>query len=113
MSRLTLELPQTLHNQLTNLAGLEGISLDQYVIYSLTRQASMAYMVRATPEHIINQQKTSFEALLQSLGTASFDEIEQLMSEREEVDPEPGLTSDMVQKLQHRINQKRQVMQPA
>lgn len=113
MSRLTLRLPQTLHVQLTGLAETEGVSLNQYIVYALTRQASLAYTVQPVPEHVIAQQKASFSALLQSLGTASFDEIELLMSEREAVEPEPELTPDMVQKLKNRIAQKRQVIQPA
>ena len=33
MSRLTLRLPETLHQQLANLAEREGISLNQYIVY--------------------------------------------------------------------------------
>ncbi|MDJ0688366.1 MAG: toxin-antitoxin system HicB family antitoxin [Xenococcaceae cyanobacterium MO_188.B32] len=33
MDRLTLRLPETLHQQLTNLAEEEGISLHQFLIY--------------------------------------------------------------------------------
>lgn len=113
MSRLTLRLPQTLHVQLTDLAETEGVSLNQYIVYALTRQVSLAYTVQPVPEHVIAQQKASFSALLQSLGTASFDEIELLMSEREEVEPEPELTPEMVQKLQSRIAQKHQAVQLA
>ena len=46
MSRLTLRLPDTLHQQLINLAENEGVSLNQYIVYALTRQSSTAYTVQ-------------------------------------------------------------------
>ncbi|RKZ90811.1 MAG: hypothetical protein DRR19_09000 [Candidatus Parabeggiatoa sp. nov. 1] len=45
------------------------------------------YFVQTVPEEEIAQQRASFNALLQSLGTASFDEIEAVMAEREVVEP--------------------------
>ncbi len=45
------------------------------------------YLVQTVPEEEIAQQRASFNALLQSLGTASFDEIEAVMAEREVVEP--------------------------
>ncbi len=45
------------------------------------------YLVQTVPEEEITQQRASFNALLQSLGTASFDEIEAVMAEREVVEP--------------------------
>lgn len=45
MSRLTLRLPETLLQQLTNLAGQEGISLNQYIVYALTPQVASNYAV--------------------------------------------------------------------
>jgi hypothetical protein len=41
MSRLTLRLPETLHQQLANLAEGEGVSLNQYIVYALTRQTTL------------------------------------------------------------------------
>ena len=42
MSRLTLRLPDTLHRQLSKQAEREGISLNQYIVYALTREATLA-----------------------------------------------------------------------
>ena len=50
MSRLTLRLPETLHRQLINLAEEEGISLNQYIVYALTRQVASAYTVQVISE---------------------------------------------------------------
>ena len=37
MSRLTVRLPDSLHRQLTHQAEREGVSLNHYIVYTLTR----------------------------------------------------------------------------
>ncbi len=45
MGRLTVRLPTALHQQLEVLARNEGVSLNQYMVYALTRQATLdAYL---------------------------------------------------------------------
>lgn len=107
MSRLTVRLPDTLHNQLTVLANREGISLNQYIVYALTRQATLAYLVEAVPEGAVTQQRASFTALLESLGQATFEEIETVLAEREEVEPEEGLTPEVTRRLRERIAERK------
>ncbi len=103
MSRLTLRLPETLHQQLANLAEGEGVSLNQYIVYALTRQVTLAYSVSSVSEEEIQQQKLSFNSLLQELGKASSSEITTALTEREMVSPENELDSDTVDRLQQRI----------
>ncbi|MGH7596096.1 MAG: toxin-antitoxin system HicB family antitoxin [bacterium] len=73
-------------------------------MFALTRQATLAYTVRAVPGNEIAQQQVAFSTLLQNLGHASFAEIEQVMQEREVVAPEVGLTPEVVKRLQNRIS---------
>lgn len=103
MSRLTLELPETLYQQLVTLAKDEGVSLKQYILYSLTRQTILSYTVQSVTEKEIIKQRTDFNSLLQSLGRASFTEIEKVMHERESTEPEAGLSPEVVKRLQDRI----------
>jgi len=103
MSRLTVRLPGTLHEQLTTMAQREGISLNQYIVYALTRQVTLAYTVQAVPEQAASQQRASYTALLQSLGRASFEEIEAVLAEREVVEPEEGLTAEAMRRLRERF----------
>ena len=103
MSRLTLRLPETLHQQLTNLAEGEGVSLNQYIVYALTRQVTLAYSVSSVPKEEIQQQKLSFQSLIQDLGKASSSEIATALTEREAVPPEKELDSNTVTLLQQRI----------
>jgi hypothetical protein len=103
MSRLTLRLPETLHRQLEVLAESENISLNQYIVYALTRQATLAYTVQAVPENVVAEQRAAYTALLQSLGQASFPQIEAALNDREGVEPESGLNPEAVAKIRQRI----------
>ena len=104
MSQLTLHLPNTLHNQVRALAKHESISINQYVIYALTRQVTQAYDVQAVPDKAIQQQRAAYIALLQSLGQASFEEIKEVLDKREEVELEIGLNPEVFEKLRNRIS---------
>jgi hypothetical protein len=103
MGRLTVRLPGTLHKQLTALAEREGVSLNQFIVYALTRQATLAYTVHPMTEDSIAEQRASYNALLQNLGQASFDEIRAMLKEREHADPETTLNPDVVEALRNRL----------
>lgn len=103
MSRLTLRLPETLHQQLVNLAEGEGISLNQYIVYALTRQVSSAYMVETISKEDVVKQQENFDNLLTQLETADTKEIEKLLAQREVVTPEPELTPDIINQLKTKI----------
>lgn len=108
MSRLTLRLPNTLHDQIRALAEYENISINQYVVYALTRQVTQAYDVQQVPDKVVRQQRAAYVALLQSLGQASFEEIKEVLNEREEVELEMGLNPAVVEKLQNRVTSAQQ-----
>ena len=107
MGRLTLRLPETLHQQLEALARNEEVSLNHYIVYALTRQATLAYTVSPVPEGHAEGQKAAYTALLQGLGTATFGEVEKALSGREKAKAEKGLTSQVVRSLQGRIARQR------
>jgi len=103
MGRLTLRLPETLHQKLVALAEEEGVSLNHYIVYALTQQVTVTHTVRPVPKAEREQQEASYAALLQSLGSASFDQVRMALNERQPVYPEPALTADVVQRLRDRI----------
>lgn len=109
MSRLTLRLPDTLHQQLIHLAESEGVSLNQYIVYALTRQSSINYNVQPIPKQETNLQQSDFINLVQKLGTASPSEIEIALSERETVEPEKELTPEIIDQFQQRLQSKEKV----
>ena len=102
MSRLTLRLPETLHRQLEVQARREGVSLNQYIVYTLSRQLTQSYTVHAVPEETMAQQQAQFTALLRKLGQASPEAISAVLAARDHVEPEPDLTPDVVAQLRAR-----------
>ncbi len=99
MSRLTLRLSETLHQQLIHLAEGEGVSLNQYIVYALTRQAALAPVIQANPEAEIEQQQQAFQLLIKQLGQASLLEIESVLAMREQIEPEADLSAEIVAHL--------------
>jgi predicted HicB family RNase H-like nuclease len=55
MGRFTLRLPDTLHHDLELQAQQEGVSLNQYVVYTLTRNAKSAYTIQVLPDAAMQQ----------------------------------------------------------
>jgi len=113
MVRLTLRLPETLHNQLLALADAEAVSLNQYIVFALTRQVTLAYTVQPVAETAIKEQKAAYTALLQSLGSATFGEVEQALAEREKVRLDNGLTPETVRALKNRLARAARSRRPA
>jgi hypothetical protein len=103
MSRLTLRLPESLHQQLSDLAKSEGVSLNQYIVYILTRQVAANYTVQANSESSVQEQRESFANLLKSLGEANPLEVQETLAQRELVDPECKLTSDIFERVKNKI----------
>jgi predicted HicB family RNase H-like nuclease len=108
MSRLTLRLPKTLHQQLVNLAENEGISLNQYIVYALTRQVTAVEGIERVPEAEVSQQQQAFNHLLQQLGEVSSAEVEAALNQREQVKPEAELSPEVIARFQQRLNDLRE-----
>lgn len=112
MSRLTLRLPDSLHQQLERMAERERVSLNQYIVYALTRQLTMqdtlAYTVQPVPETVIAEERAAYQALRQALGRASWQEIRQALDAREPAEPEEGLSPETEAALRARIAARRE-----
>jgi HicB family len=103
MSRLTVHLPETLLNQLAAQAKREGVSLNQYVVYALTRQLTQSYAVQRLSEETVDQQQVRFSALLQALGQPAPMTLPEALAAREQVEPEPALKPEVVTRLRARL----------
>jgi hypothetical protein len=99
MSRLTLRLPETLHNKLANIAKSEGVSLNQYIVYALSCQIHNSYTIDSLSEKEIEQQKTAFNQLIKDLGNLEDDEIRTILNQREKVNPDEELPLEIRNKL--------------
>jgi HicB family len=103
MSRVTLQLPETLHRQLASQAQREGVSLPQYLVYALTRQCAQSYTVHVVSEETVAQQQAQFAALLEELGQAAPAALTAALAARDQSAPEPELTPDVLTRLQARL----------
>ena len=118
MSRLTLRLPETLHQQLAQVAEQEGVSLNQYIVYALTRQSVNAPVrglsvetISAQPDLEVERQRSLFEALKGGLGEADRGDIEAILAERasapqggrDVVSCEPELTTETIDRLRVKL----------
>lgn len=79
--------------------------MNQYIVFALTRQATLVYTVQAVPEEEVKRQRAAFSALLGGLGKGSYEEIEKTLREREATEPENGLSPEVMKRLQERIAQ--------
>jgi hypothetical protein len=104
MTEILVKLPETLHVQLDLLAQQEGVSINQYILYSLTRQVASGYALKRTSANQVQQQQDDIEALrAQWRALAADKDVTQLLAERDAVEPEPELTPDLVAKLREKI----------
>lgn len=100
MGRFSLRLPETLHRQLEVMAEFEGVSLNQYIVYTLAKSSATAYQVRRVSERERTAQKDQYQELMDGLGeAATHEEFMQFMAELEVVEPEPELTPELIEKV--------------
>ncbi|WP_034935295.1 toxin-antitoxin system HicB family antitoxin [Gloeocapsa sp. PCC 73106] len=106
MSQLTVRLPDSLHQQLLALAKKEGVSLNQCIVYILTRQVGSNYAFQAGLDPYVQdvqEQSQAFDQLVTNLGVATPDQIAEVLSGREIVEPESVLTADILKKMQEKL----------
>ncbi len=107
MSRLSLRLPESLHQQLTSQARHEGVSLNQYLVYLLARFSGPAYSVQAA-ETSAEDQKRAFVRLREQLGSASPEENARALAElRQPGPPDPELTPELLKRAQRMLDARR------
>ncbi len=106
MSQLSLQIPETLHHKLLQLSNGEGIPLDQYIIYALTERVSQTYVVTKNVGASLARSQASIADLRDRLGTTSAEEIQAILDEREVVEPEVGLSPEIIDRVQHLIQER-------
>ena len=74
MARLTLRLPDSLHDAMAALAEREGVSLNHFAVYALTQ---------ATAGELASRQRAQFEALRTRFPASQAEEaLDRLLAER-------------------------------
>lgn len=107
MSRLTLRLPETLHQKLVNIAKSEGVSLNQYIVYALSCQIHSNYTVNSLSEEEVEEQKQLFNNLVADLGNLEEEEVKTILNQREKVTSKEELPVEIKAKLTAKIKQQK------
>ena len=105
MGRLTLRLPESLHQKLINLSENEGVSLNQYIVYALATQVASKYTVSVTSIQERSQQQQNFQDLIKRLGETDLSDVKEILQNRETVQPESELSQDLINRLKMKIEQ--------
>jgi HicB family len=104
MSRLSLRLPESLHQQLASQARHEGVSLNQYLVYLLARFSGPAHAARPA-ETNVEEQREAFARLREQLGSASAEENTKALAElRRTGPPDPELTPELMERTQRLLS---------
>lgn len=77
-----------LHDDLLARAKNEGVSLSQYIVYALTRKVPSNYVVYSVSPEEVKEQRKRFENYLAKTPKATVREIETVLAEREQAEPE-------------------------
>lgn len=99
MSVVTLELPDTLLENIKAQAGKAQVSLEQYIVFTLSRLSTPAYEVKVATANEFREQEIKFAALRQSLGKPDIEAAKRVLAEREQAEPESDLDTQAVEVL--------------
>jgi hypothetical protein len=126
MSQLTLELPQTLADELELLASDEGVSLERYILSMLTQKVTLTKLAfqqqkpsELTPEQVrllaqvqpaseteLQEQIDAFAALRARPGPpASDEEMRVFLATREQAMAEPALSLEAVARFREHLGE--------
>jgi len=74
MARLTLRIPESLHATLSERAAQEGVSMNQFVVYALSR---------ITAADLVAEQKATYQAMLHRYPQDEAEiELQKVLAER-------------------------------
>lgn len=103
MGRFTVQLPDALQHELELRAQQEGVSLDLYLVYTLTQKVTPAYTIHVVPEAEIQKQEKRFNALLGRLGTLRREEMRNFLDNREVEEPKDAETAALIARVEAKL----------
>jgi hypothetical protein len=89
MARVEINIPDTLLVQLKTNARKEGVSLEQYILFALTRHTMLTPAIRRLSDKDSELQHKDFTERIKRLGNASTEELAKILRERETVEEAP------------------------
>ncbi len=99
MTRLTLRLPNSLHEQLRAAAKREGVSLNQYVVYTLAQSSTLGLRKRTDEE--VEAQTEAFHSYLEDTPRASEEEVRAFLEARTPATPD--VSTESLESLQSHL----------
>lgn len=104
-----MRLPDSLHATLIAHSQKENVTLNQYIVYALTRQVTQGYRLRIVPETERKRQHAEYRALRERLDApATETQAETFLARREPVEAEVDLPPGVADRLRRRIAGQRQ-----
>ncbi len=103
MRRFTLRLPETLYQRLELLASGEGVSLNQYLLYSLTQHASRAYRVDPVSKEEIERQRAKYDELIKKLGSVSDAKFDAILAEGKLAELDSTIEPELAARIEAKI----------
>ncbi len=91
MSRVTVRLPDSLHQQLTALAREENISINQFLVFALTQYVMQPSGWIELGRDDADRQRANFEALRRQLREGTPTDNLEALAARETGEPDPFL----------------------
>lgn len=103
MRRFTLRLPETLFQKLEMLAEWEGVSLNQFLVYSLTKTAARAYQVVPLSKEEIENQKVQYESVIDQLSEIGQETFDRIIAEGEPVERYNAINPELAERIEEKI----------
>lgn len=103
MRRFTLRLPETLFHRLELLAENEGISLNQFLVYSLTQTAATAFQIVPLQREDVEKQEVRYQTVLERLANIDAGEFDRILAEGEPVAEYEAVDPDLVERVEAKL----------
>lgn len=103
MNTLTIRLSDHLLHSLQTQAQQVQVPLEQYIVFTLSRQTSPVYEVTPATTEEIQEQELRLAALQQSLGPPDVASARRFLAQREPVAPESDLDPQAVARLRSQL----------
>jgi HicB family len=103
MGRFTVRLPDTLHHELESQAQQEGVSLNQYLVYTLTQKVTPVYTIQVVSDAEIQRQEKRITALLKRLGILTHNEMRNFLNNREVEEPDDAETAALIARVEAKL----------
>lgn len=98
MNQMTLNLPTSLVAKLAHLAKLNGVSVEEYAVFTLTERATLATHLQRVPDSERTSQLNKLNSAINELGLADDAAFSQWFEEAEEAVDDPEFTPSLQKK---------------